>query len=109
MLLPLFLIKIPLGGVCGKRAPFLNLYLFLSVKFNSLFTTLNLYQNHSRRKDAGHADQIWPRQIYPKKLEIKRNFSRFFHGVKSEIIYIILVNFVILNLITKALEIGIYR
>ena len=44
-----------------------------------------------------------------KKTEIKRNFSRFFHGVKSEIIYIILVNFVILNLIPKALKIGIYR
>jgi len=29
--------------------------------------------------------------------------------VKSEIIYIILVNFVILNLISKALKIGIYR
>lgn len=44
-----------------------------------------------------------------KKTEIKPNFSRFFHGVKSEIIYIILVNFVILNLISKALKIGIYR
>ncbi len=44
-----------------------------------------------------------------KKTKIKRNFTRFFHGVKSEIIDIILVNFVILNLITKALKIGIYR
>ena len=70
--------------------------------------TLNLYQKHSRRKDAGRADQIWSRQICSKKTKIKRNFSRFFHGVKSEIIYIILVNFVILNLIPKALKIGIY-
>ena len=61
------------------------------------------------RKDAGRAAQIWLHQIYSKKTEIKRNFSRFFHGVKSEIIYIIQANFVILNLIPKALKIGIYR
>ena len=44
-----------------------------------------------------------------KKTEIKRNFSRFFHGVKSEIIYIIYAYLAILNLIYKALEIGICR
>ena len=44
-----------------------------------------------------------------KKTEIKRNFSRFFHRVKSEIIYIIYAYLLILNLISKALEIGICR
>ena len=62
-----------------------------------------------RRKGAGHAAQIWSHQICSKKTEIKRNFSRFFHGVKSEIIYIIYAYLVILNLISKALEVGICR
>ena len=84
--------------------------IFWNIKFNSRFTSRKIQINFGLRlKDAGHAAQIWLRKICSKKTEIKRNFSRFFHGVKSEIIYIIYAYLVILNLTPKALEIGIRR